>query len=95
MVSLPTEVTGPVRSDFFGPVTILPLFFHKQFLHQKLQLPTQPEDLPSGPDLIAALESDSTGPRLTLFLHERSWLALALLNQDSHEHVASLLALLD
>ena len=80
---------------FFGPVHILPHCFHTQFLHQKLYLPTQPEDLPSGPDLIASLESNSTGPRLMLFLNERSWLALALLNQESHEHVAFLLALPD
>ena len=77
MVSLPTQVTGPARpTDFFGPVTILPRFFHTQFLHQKLQLPMQPEALPSGPDLIASLESDCTGPRLMLFLDERSWLSL-------------------
>ena len=80
---------------FFGPVRILPRFFHAQFLHQKLCLPIQPEDLPSGPDLIASLESNCTGPRLMLFLNERSWLALALLNQESHEHVAFLLALPD
>ena len=96
MVLLPTHVTGPVSpSDFFGPVTILPRFFHTQLLHQKLQLPRKPEASPSGPDLIASLESDSTGPRLMLFLDECSWLALALLNQESHEHVASSLALPD
>ena len=96
MVSLPIHVTGPaLHADFFGPVTILPRVFHAQLLQQKLYLPIQPEDLPSGPDLIASLESDITGPRLMLFLDERSWLALALLNQESHEHVASLLALPD
>ncbi|OLP75225.1 hypothetical protein AK812_SmicGene45011 [Symbiodinium microadriaticum] len=41
------------------------------------------------PALIAYLESHSTGPRLMLLLDERSWLALALLNQESHEHVIS------
>ena len=80
---------------FFGPVHILPHCFHAQFLHQKLYLPMEPEDSPSGPDLIASLESNSAGPRLMLFLNERSWLALALLNQESHEHVAFLLALPD
>ena len=84
---LPSAQVAP----FFGPVHILPRFFHAQFLHQKLYLPIQPEDLPSGPALIASLESHSTGPRLD----ERSWLALALLNQESHEHVAFLLALPD
>ena len=88
---LPSAQVAP----FFGPVHILPRFFHAPFLHQKLYVPIQPEDLPSGPDLIASLESNSTGPRLLLFLHERSWLALALLNQESHEHVAFLPALPD
>ena len=85
----------PCLYDLFGPVTILPRFFHAQFLHQKLYLLMPPEALPCGLDLIACLESDSTGPRLMLFLDERSWLALALLNQESHDHIASLLALRD
>ena len=80
---------------FFGPVHILPRFFHAQLLHQKLCLPMQPENVSSGPDPIASLESICTGPRLMLFLNKCSWFALALLNQESHEHVAFLLALQD
>ena len=52
------------------------------------------ESSPSGPD-IACLESSHVGLRLILCLEERSWLALALLNEESHEHVASLLATSD
>ena len=80
---------------FFGPVHILPRHFPITSLLHSLNQTLQPEALPSGPDLIASLESYCTGPRLMLFLEERSWLALALLNQESHEHVAFLLAVAD
>ena len=96
MVSLPLDVAGsalPVA--FFGPVTVLPRAFVEQSLLQRLSLPLTAESSPSGPDLLACLESPRVGAGLILCLDEPAWLALALLNQESHEHVAYLLALPD
>ena len=92
----PSVLTGSTSpAAFFGPVSILPRPFVEQFLQQRLLLPITPESSPSGPDLIALIESSRVGPGLILCLDEYSWLALALLNQESHEHVACLLAVTD
>ena len=96
MAVLPLIFTGSASpAAFFGPVSILPRLFFEQALQQRLFLPLDAETSPSGPNLIAVLESSRVGPRLILFLDERSWLALALLNQESHEHLAAILALPD
>ena len=96
MVNLPSDVTGPeLPIAFFGPVTILPRVFGEQSLLRRLSLPLSDESSPSGPDLLACLESLRVGPGLILCLDEPAWLALALLNQESREHVAYLLALPD
>ena len=80
---------------FFGPVQILPREFYSQSLPQSLSLPASLEASPTGPNLPSLLESSSTGPRLLLLLTESSWLCLALLNNECHEHLAMLLALPD
>ena len=96
MVSLQSDVTGSdLPIAFFGPVTILPRAFVEESLLQSLLLPLTDESSPSGPDLLACLESLRVGPGLILCLDEPAWLALALLNQESHEHVAYLLSLPD
>ena len=93
---LPLGSTLPAQEPiFFGPVQILPREFYSQSLPQRLYLPASSEASPTGPNLPALLESSGTGPRLLLFLSESSWLSLALLNNESHEHVAMLLALPD
>ena len=93
---LPSVLTGSASpAAYFGPVSILPRPFVEQSLQKRLLLPLTPESSPSGPDFIALLESSRVGPGLILCLDEFSWLALALLNQEAHEHVASLLAVSD
>ena len=95
MAMLPSSATGLAQTPaLFGPVLILPRVFLEQSLGRRLLLPMTSESSPSGPD-IACLESSHVGLRLILCLEERSWLALALLNEESHEHVASLLATSD
>ena len=96
MAMLPSVFTGSASpTAYFGPVSILPRPFVVQSLQQRLLLPLTPESSPSGPDLIALLESSRVGPGLILCLDEYSWFAIALLNQESHEHVACLLAVSD
>ena len=96
MAFLPLPLTGSASpTAFFGPVSILPRLFFEQSLQQRLLLPPTSETSPSGPYLVAFLESSRVGPSLILCLQERSWLSLALLNQESHEHLAAILALPD
>ena len=94
-VTYPPSEAFAQEPIFFGPVQILPREFYSQSLPQSLELPASSEASPAGPNLPALLESSGTGPRLLLFLTEFSWLRLALLNNECHEHVSMLLALPD
>ena len=76
MARLPSGLTGSASpAAFFGPVSILPRPFVEQSLQQRILLPITPESSPSGPDLIALIESSRVGPGLILCLDEYSWLA--------------------
>ena len=83
----PQPPTADLPSGFFSPIRILPYSWHEPYLESCIHRQAV-SDSAAAPSFADMLHDCRIGPRLLLMLVGPSWLHIALLSQECHEHIA-------